>query len=37
MLRLSGCIEMLYQREYPTFVERIPAAARAGLVAIDGQ
>ena len=35
MLRLSGCIEMLYQREYPTFVDRIPAAARAGLPAIE--
>jgi hydroxypyruvate isomerase len=35
MIRLSGCIEMLYRDEHADFVERVGAAARAGLPAIE--
>ena len=35
MLQLSGCIEMLYRNEFPEFVDRVDAAARAGLPAIE--
>lgn len=35
MLRLSGCIEMLYRAEHPAFVDRIAAAGRAGLPAVE--
>ena len=34
MIKLSGCIEMLFG-EIPNFVERIPAAAHAGLNGIE--
>lgn len=35
MIKLSGCIEMLFAEEIEDFVERIPAAAKAGLDAFE--
>jgi hydroxypyruvate isomerase len=35
MIRLSGCIEMLYREEHADFVERVGAATRAGLPAVE--
>lgn len=35
MIKLSGCVEMLFAEEIEDFVERIPAAAKAGLDAIE--